>query len=177
MGSSGAALPPGGDDSQAVNPYAASEVGEPRTVASGTGGAPVVRHYQARMDWSDRQAFLRSVGPTRVTVLMNGLMHLQSVLATVVVWQGFFTRDTIRDFMDIGFLALAVVTLGTSIITLGVCWLGWKYADALQKVAGGTAKNMGTWSQLHYRIEWLNAAVISTNFLSGIGYWLLSRNS
>jgi hypothetical protein len=174
MSSSGAELPPGGDDSRAVNPYAASQVEQPRMDTAVGHPKPIVRHYQVRMEWADRRWFLKSVGFTRMTSLVMVVMTSQNALTAINTWWGFLARNSIQSFLELASLMLAVFSVGTGVLTLYTCWLNWKYADALQAVGGGATPNMNDWSNLHYRIELLNAAVVLMTLFSSVCIWLLA---
>lgn len=165
---------PGGEP-QPVNPYAASQIADGNTEPALDERGEQPRHFRGRMDWADRRAFLRSVGPTRVAAVFGGLLYLNTVYTITKLWTRSPTFDQQLDWYDAFFFTLTIIAVGNSLLSVYVCWLNWGYAEMVRRVAGGATANMTNWSRLHYRIEWLSA----TAYLINLGYllvdWLMVR--
>jgi len=161
-----------GDASQSVNPYAASETEKPRSVAAGAGES-LPRHYQARMDWSDRCAFLRSVGPMRVMGLVSGLTSMITIVPLVGRWLPAIATGRILDERNIPNFVFALIMLLGAALLVYASWLQWKCADAVQQVAGGRTDKLHDWSHLHFRVAWFSAVGLVVEFASGFIYALM----
>jgi hypothetical protein len=148
-----------GREPQPVNPYAASREAEPQEPSNRllSENQLATRQFQARMDWSDRRNFLRSIGPARLTAICCAIVWLISMLKLIRDWTLFFIHDTLRSWTDVAFALVSLSGLVQYVLAFYVCWLAWRYADLLREVAGGATTDMGSWSRLHYRIGWIVA--------------------
>jgi hypothetical protein len=158
--------------SQLVNPYAASRVPDARTESGPTVPEEATRNYQARMDWVDRRAFLRSVGPTRIGSIFAGLVWLKICFE----WTAYLVSNQLSDSETAVTFVLGLMVLAQGVIVLYACWLDWNYADALRDVAGGGTSSMRGWSRLHYRTAWLWAASALLSFANELGMWLSQQS-
>jgi hypothetical protein len=162
---------------QPINPYEPSRSSDrtdlPQNIASEDHG----HHFQSRLDWADRQALLRSVGPTRVAIVLSSLLWMKSGYEYVAAWATALAGEA-RQFthaVDWAIGLLAVLWLVQGALTLYLCWLNWHYCDRLQAAAGGHSNSWNAWSRLHYRTARLSLAIYVLAFAVEAGWWLMSR--
>lgn len=146
-----------GREPQPVNPYAASRHAEAQEeIETSRDSAPIRRTFGVQMTWADRQAFLRCVGPIRFGVLCSALLWIKQLVDLIRDWQvaEFDPRNVWNEEIYAVF-ALSIVV--QSLFAFYLCWLDWRYADAIREVAGGTTVSMRAWSWLSYRTSWMSA--------------------
>lgn len=159
-----------------INPYEASQSLRPATapVSSAKLDRP---GFAARLVWSDRRAFLRSVLPARFAIIGGGLLWGKHLIDAFDPWG--------RAIIDYGgelFVAQNIApALGAALIfvqallALYLCWIGGEYVNRLQAVAGGKTCSLHRWSQMHLYTERLGAAATALAIASEVVVWLLSR--
>jgi membrane glycosyltransferase len=161
-------------ESQPVNPYAAPSVASPRSAAEVERREDTPRTYQLRMEWTDRRRFLRAVGPLRLYAIAGFLLGGVAILS--MIGAIFESRQiiTFQGPADV-FLAVRVLfVIAKGLLALYVCWLNWRFADALAATAGGTTSSMNEWSRLQLRLAQLLVATIALA-LASEGWELLVR--
>jgi hypothetical protein len=156
-------------DPQSVNPYAASRAPTPGSDTHAHSEEESDRRYQARLDWSDRQMFLKSVGPTRIVAVAGGLLWLKSGFDLVARWGEFLGSGGAID--PVGLIVVAIFLLNCCLM-IYLAWLDWRYADQLRRVAGGWTSVTHDWSQLHYRRVWLAAISCGLSLAAELCTWL-----
>jgi hypothetical protein len=146
-----------GREPQPVNPYAASRHAAAQDqIDSSRDAVPPRPTFGVQMTWIDRQAFLRSVGPIRFGVLCSALLWIKQFVDLFRDWQvaEFDPRNAWNEEIYV-VLALSIVVQG--VFAFYLCWLDWRYADAIREMAGGTTASMRAWSGLSYRTSWVSA--------------------
>ena len=160
-----------------INPYqpSANPARPARTnPAALDSGGP---HYQARLDWPDRQALLRAIAPQRLGIAISVVIVFKRLFEHIVVWGSALWRNEhgMGDAIGLAAAALAFVYLCSLILELYPCRLAWLYADRLQDLAGGQTASASEWSQLSYRLSWWSAAAAILYLGLEAGYWVLER--
>jgi len=67
-----------------------------------------------------------------------------------------------------------LVVARTSIM-LYLCWIYWRFADAVGATAGGKTADLEEWSRLQIRLAYLLLATFAMNLVSQGWEWLLER--
>jgi hypothetical protein len=167
----------GSGSPQPINPYEPSRAaalpppGQPAAAASEF-------QFHSRLDWSDRRALLRSVGPNRVAAVCSGVLWIKALFDYGQGWANSLTGSEPIFTDAIGILAiplLGVLWVLQGLLGLYLCWLGWKYAERLQAAAGGRTRSWRDWSQLHLRTARLSAAALMLGLMVEAGNWLIDR--
>ena len=158
-----------------INPYEPSaHVSEPVGLSSQSEPTSGPR-YTSRLDWRDRQALLKSLGPIRLTVVIGGLYWLKNVVYYAGAAANLVTRSEPIDGPGIAFAMLATSWLFQGVLSLYSYRLYWNYADSLQAAAGGRTASHHDWTQLHYRTWWLSALCWILAAATDAGNWLVQR--
>ncbi len=158
-----------------VNPYEPSaHVSEPVRPSPITDEAPGP-HYASRLDWSDRQALLKSLGPIRLTVVIGGLYWLKNVVLYGSYLTNVVTRRETFNGASMVFAALAASWMFQGVLHLYAYRLDWMYAESLQAVAGGRTASHRDWTRLHYRTWWLSALCWILAIGTEVATWLVQR--
>ncbi len=166
-----------GGSSQPINPYEPSRSGDrtdlPQNMASEDHG----HHFQSRLDWADRQALLRSVGPRRLAVVLGGLLWLKMGYEHIAAWSAALTGEArqFTDAIDLAIGVLAILWFVQGALNVYLCWLDWHYCDQLQAAAGGRSNSWNAWSRLHLRTARLLMAICILAFVVEAGGWLVGR--
>lgn len=158
-----------------VNPYEPSaHVSEPVRPSPITDESPGP-HYASRLDWSDRRALLKSLGPIRLSVVIGGLYWLRSIAYYASALANIVTRHDQFDGPSITFSAFAACWLLLGVLHLYTYRLDWLYAESLQSLAGGRTPSHRDWTRLHLR-TWRLSALIWILFLAlTAADWLVRR--
>jgi hypothetical protein len=132
--------------------------------AAGPDREPIIRHYQARLDWADRKALLRSIAPARIIAALCIVLWLMSLYELVREWAPSLAFNSNWSVFTAAMFPLAIAYVIVGVISVYANWLGWKYADALRQAAGGSSRNLTYWTRLHYAMFWWVAVglVLST---------------
>lgn len=148
----------GASPSQPINPYQASGV-EFATSLSVAGAERSLRSYRARLDWADRATLLRSLLPLRIAVVASSIVWFGNLLEMLRLWGDAALNDPFVLSSPAGMARaiFAVVWFAQGVLCLYLCWLNWRYANALQEMAGGTTNSFRDWSRQYFRLEWLSA--------------------
>jgi hypothetical protein len=127
------------------------------------------------MHWADRRRFLRAVLPLRLYAIAGfffGGVALLSMFGTILESREIITFQGPADvFLSIR--ALFVTAKG--LLALYVCWLNWRFADALAATAGGATASMSDWSRLQLRLAQVLVATVALG-LASEGWELLVRH-
>jgi len=162
--------------SSPVNPYQPSaHASEPFP------GRPVSNdlkspYYRARLTWADRQILLRSIGPTRIAMLVSGLLWAKSIYDLVNRLRRWADSPLFQgELLGWIMVVVTVATISQGALTIYGCWLGWLSADRLQAVVGGREESWQKWSHLHYRTAWIGAVSSLMGLAIQVGHWLVSQ--
>jgi hypothetical protein len=159
-------------DREPINPYAASPIGDAPLTPGRQPGEEPVRHYQARLTWSDREALLCSVGPARIAAVFGAILQFKAVYKIAQPFCAIvYHFPDEGDIVQLGVMAVSFLTVGLA--SLYLCWAMWRYAEVVRRIAGGSATTMADWSRLHYRTIWLAAAVALSAFALKASYWFV----
>jgi hypothetical protein len=163
-----------------INPYDASQSDTPRNVDScATADNREAFDYSARLDWADRQALLRSVGPMRIAVVAAAVTWSTQLYQQLTSWyaaiRGEFAFFDSAFGVLTGLMGIAALLIGT--LSLYGCWLHWRYAQSWQEVAGGRNADLQSWSGLTLRIARLSAVIAILGVVIQASSWLVSRFS
>ena len=160
-----------------INPYEPSRsAGVP--AADEPAASDTEFQFNSRLDWSDRRALLRSIGPTRVAVVCNAILWLKALFDYGQAWTTSLAsgEPIIADAINL----IAIPLLGLlwafqGLLIIYLCWLDWKYAERLQAAAGGRKRSWNEWSVLHYRTARLAAIACVLALLIEAGDWMITR--
>jgi hypothetical protein len=154
------------DDSQPVNPYAATAIASPRSAAGPELPDPPPRIYRLQVEWADRRRFLRAVLPLRLYGIVG--FFFGGVAILFFVGALFESREfsTFRGFNHVIPTVRTLFVVAKGLLTFYGCWLNWKLADALAATAGGGSSSMTEWSWLQLRLAQVLVATIAMNFAS-----------
>ena len=154
------------DDSQPVNPYAATAIASPRSAAGPELPDPPPRTYRLQMEWADRGRFLRAALPLRFYAIAGFLIGGLAILSMIRIILESRESITFQGPADV-FLAVRVLFVTVKgLLALYVCWLNWRFADALVATAGGATGSMDDWSRLQLRLAQLLAATVALGLAS-----------
>jgi hypothetical protein len=140
-----------------INPYESSKSAE-EPVAVQKSSELGTRHYNARLDWSDRQALLRSLAPGRVALAVWAILRgldLYAYMTACITW--FSSDKAIWDLLNIAIAGNGLLYVVQVLLMLYLFWLEWQCIDRIQEVAAGNTPSFNRWSQLHLRSEKLAA--------------------
>lgn len=169
--------PPLGRQEQSINPYAASRVPDAALEPAEPFAPPTERHYQARLTWANRRALLRSVAPVRVAVVVIVLWWIKNLYEYSGAWIQFFRSQPIVVLYPADLVGLAAwgmfATIG--VLSLYLCWLDWRYADSIQRVAGGQTTDMSAWTELHFRTARLACFTAVMQLAMDLVTWIGNR--
>lgn len=161
-------------ESQPVNPYEATVIASPRSAAGPQLPLPPPRCYRLTMAWADRRRFLSAVAPLRLYAIAGFLLGgvaLLSMIGALFESRAIVTFQGPADWL----LAIRVIfVVLKGLLAIYVCWLNWRFADAIAVTAGGTSGRMSDWSQLQLRLAQLLVATIGLA-LASEGWELLVR--
>jgi hypothetical protein len=144
--------------SQPINPYQASGVESATSLAVASADRST-RSYQARLDWADRATLLRSLLPLRIAVVASSVVWFGNLFEMTRLWGDAVLSDPLLVSGPAGMARalFAVVWFAQGVLCLYLCWLNWRYANAVQDVAGGATNSFRAWSRQYFRLEWLSA--------------------
>jgi hypothetical protein len=143
-----------------INPYAASPVSDARAMVAEPRPEPE-RHYQVRMNWAARRNFLRAVGPLRVYAVAGMVFGAWGLLGFLPSGYRLWQITQAEGLAAFDLVLRLAFNLAKVAITLNICWLSWKLADAMAKTAGGSTEEMNDWSGLQLRLVRLNVALMA----------------
>jgi hypothetical protein len=162
-----------GDERQSVNPYAASQSLAPREHSHRHIDDRTPRHFRALMRWRDRRSFLKSVGPTRIAVVLAAVVTVKICYDLASDWVSYLWVEGFQfDLANVLGLLWAALIFTHCIVSIRFCIVDWQYAERLKEVAGGWRGDMADWSRLHYETAWLAALSTALSLASEVMAWI-----
>lgn len=94
------------------------------------------------------------------------------------MWAPYLAQSGLFDDpVNAAAFALNLIQIFCGFAMVYLFWLGWRYADDVQRVASGTTDTFRGWSGLHYRIAWFAAWTMGVNFASRLAEFVISKMS